>query len=122
MKRVLLIEDEQILLELLDRKLRSQGYETFLANDGEKGLQLARQIVPDIIILDIVMPKMDGFTVMAEIQKDKNLKEIPIIIVSNSGQSVELSKARQLGARDWLIKTEFDPQEVIEKIKKQIGE
>lgn len=122
MKKVLLVEDEQILLELLDKKLRGQGYETFLANDGEKGLQLARQIVPDVIILDIVMPKMDGFAVMAEIQKDENLKKIPIIIVSNSGQSVELSRARQLGARDWLVKTEFDPQEVVEKIKKQIGE
>lgn len=122
MKKVLLVEDEQILLELLDKKLRGQGYDVSLASDGEEGLRLARQVIPDIIILDILMPKMDGFAMMTELQKDENLKKIPIIIVSNSGQTVELSRARQLGAKDWLVKTEFDPQEVIEKIKKQIGE
>ena len=75
---------------------------------------------PDIVLLDIVMPKKGGFEVMEEMQKDPNLKRIPVIIISNSGQPVELSRAQKLGARDWLIKTEFDPQEVIDKVKKQL--
>lgn len=121
MKKIVLAEDEQILLELLDRKLKSKGYEVFSADDGEKGLKLIRQVLPDIAILDIVMPKMDGFQVMAKLQEDEALRKIPIIVISNSGQPVELNKAKQLGAVDWLIKTEFDPQEVVEKVEKQIA-
>jgi len=68
------------------------------------------------------MPKMDGFMVMEEIQKDEDLKKIPLIVVSNSGQPVELNRVRDLGAKDWLIKTEFNPQELVEKIKKQLNE
>ena len=76
----------------------------------------------DLVLLDIVMPKMGGFEVMEEMQKDEELKIIPIIVISNSGQPVELDRAQKLGAKDWLIKTEFDPQEVVDKVKKQLGE
>ena len=79
------------------------------------------EIKPDLVLLDIIMPKMGGFEVMEEMQKDSGLKKIPVIVVSNSGQPVEIDKARELGARDWLIKTEFDPEEVIDKVVKQIG-
>jgi CheY-like chemotaxis protein len=67
------------------------------------------------------MPKMEGFEVMEEMQKDQELRGIPVIVVSNSGQPVEIDKAQALGARDWLIKTEFNPREVVEKVVKQIG-
>jgi len=67
------------------------------------------------------MPKIGGFEVMEEMQKEPELKKIPIIVISNSGQPVELDRAQKFGARDWLIKTEFDPQEVIDKVVKQIG-
>jgi len=66
------------------------------------------------------MPKMGGFEVMEEMVKEPELKKIPVIIISNSGQPVELDRAQKLGAKDWLIKTEFDPEEVIEKVKKQL--
>ena len=67
------------------------------------------------------MPKMGGFEVMEKMQKNKDLKKIPVIVISNSGQPVEIDRAQKMGAEDWLIKTQFDPKEVIEKIKKQIG-
>jgi len=121
-KKILLIEDEEIMIDLLQKKLTKEGYEVSIARDGEEGLQLMRGEKLDLILLDIIMPKMGGFEVMAEMQKDKELKKIPIIVISNSGQPVELDKAQKLGAKDWLIKTEFDPQEVIEKVKKQLGE
>jgi two-component system alkaline phosphatase synthesis response regulator PhoP len=77
---------------------------------------------PDLILLDILMPKKSGFEVMQEMSQDPEIKDIPIIIVSNSGQPVELEKAKELGAKDCLVKTEFDPQEVIDKVKEQLGE
>ncbi len=119
-KKILLIEDEEIMIDLLRRKLIQEGYNVSIARDGEEGLKIMKKIMPDLILLDIIMPKMGGFEVMEEMQKDKKLAKIPVIVISNSGQPVEIDKAQKLGAKDWLIKTEFDPQEVIDKIKKQI--
>ena len=121
MKKILLVEDEEIMIDLLQRKLTKEGYEVSVARDGEEGLKLMREVKPALILLDIVMPKMGGFEVMEEMGKDKNLKDIPVIVISNSGQPVEIDKAQRLGAKDWLIKTEFDPQEVVDKVVKQIG-
>jgi len=120
MKKILIIEDEEILLDLIQKKLLQEGYQVDIAKDGEEGLEKIREEKPDLILLDIVMPKMGGFEVMEEIKKDKELKGIPIIIISNSGQPVELSRAKELGVVDWLIKTDFDPSEVVEKVKKQL--
>jgi len=120
-KKILLIEDEEIMIDLLQRKLTQEGYEVSIAKDGVEGLEMMKEMKPDLILLDIVMPNKNGFEVMEEIQADETLKDILIIVISNSGQPVEIDKAKKLGARDWLIKTEFDPQEVIEKVRKQIG-
>jgi len=120
-KKVLIIEDEEIMIDLLQRKLTQEGYDVSVARDGEEGLEAMREVKLDLIILDIIMPKMGGFEVMEEMAKDKELKKIPVIVISNSGQPVELNRAQKLGAKDWLIKTEFDPQEVLGKVVKQIG-
>ncbi len=120
-KKILLVEDEELILDLLQKKLTNEGYEVSVARDGQEGLKLIKEIKHDLILLDIIMPKMGGFEVMEEMQKDQELKEIPVIIISNSGQPVEIDKAQELGAKDWLIKTQFDPQEVIDKIVRQIG-
>lgn len=120
-KKILLVEDEELMIDLLQKKLEKEGYEVYVARDGEEGLKEMKNLRPDLILLDIIMPKMGGFEVMEEMQKDEQLKEIPVIVISNSGQPVELDRAKKLGARDWLIKTEFDPQEVIDKVIKQIG-
>ncbi len=120
-KKILLVEDEQLMIDLLKRKLTQEGYEISVAKDGIEGLEKMREIKPDLILLDIVMPRMGGFEVMEEMIKEEELKKIPVIVISNSGQPVELDRAKQLGAKDWLIKTDFDPQEVVEKVVKQIG-
>ena len=121
MKKILVVEDEEIICELLQRKLGQAGYEVSIAKDGVEGLEKMRETKFDVVLLDIIMPNKGGFGVMEEMQGDENLKNIPVIVISNSGQPVELDKAKRLGAKDWLIKTEFDPQEVLEKVKKQIG-
>ena len=120
-KKILIVEDEEILINLLQRKLIQEGYDVIVARNGEEGLKLMKEASPDLILLDVLMPKKGGLEVMADMQKDNHLRDIPVIIISNSGQPVEIDKARKLGAKDWLIKTEFDPQEVVDKVKKQIG-
>lgn len=120
-KKILLLEDEELMINLLERKLTQEGYEVSVAKDGIEGLEKMKKTKPDIVLLDIVMPRMGGFEVMEEMVKNEELKKIPVIVISNSGQPVELDRAKRLGAKDWLIKTEFDPQEVLEKVIKQIG-
>ncbi len=120
-KKILIVEDEEVILNLLEKKLTQEGYEVLTARDGEEGLKTMGVMKPDLILLDIVMPKLGGFEVMEEKQNQDDLKKIPINVVAKSGQPVEISKAQELGAKDWLIKTEFDPQEVIDKVVKQVG-
>ncbi|MBL7156315.1 MAG: response regulator [Candidatus Pacebacteria bacterium] len=120
-KKILLIEDEEIMIGLLVKKLEDQGYEVEVAIDGEQGMSKIKQFKPDLILLDIVLPKMGGFEIMEKMVEDSELAKIPVIIISNSGQPVDLERAKKLGAKDWLVKTEFDPREVVEKVKKQIG-
>ncbi len=120
-KKILIIEDEKVLLDLLEKRMKAEGYEVIIAFDGEDGIRKAKEYSPNLILLDIVMPKKDGFEVMEELAADQELKKIPVIIVSNSGQPVEIERVKKLGAKDWLIKTEFDPKEVVDKVVAQIG-
>ncbi len=122
MKKIIIVEDEEILQNLLNKKLTEKGYAVEVAGDGEEGIQKIRETKPDLILLDIIMPKMGGFEVLEEMQKDESISQTPVIVVSNSGQPVEIDRAQKLGAKDWIVKTEFDPQEVIDKIINQIGE
>ncbi len=121
MKKIIIVEDEEILRNLLQKKLIEEGYEVEVAVDGEDGLAKIKADRPDLILLDIVMPKMNGIEMLEEMQKDESLGGIPVVVVSNSGQPVEIDKAQKLGAKDWIVKTEFDPQEVIDKVIAQIG-
>ncbi len=115
-KSILIIEDEEIIRDILKRKLEENDYNVEVAGDGEEGLQKMKEILPDIILLDIVMPKMDGIEVLEHMKESKDLAEIPVIVVSNSGQPVEIDKVRKHGVEDWIVKTEFDPQEVVDKV------
>lgn len=121
MAKILIIEDEKILSDLLERKLREIGYDVAVAPNGEAGLSRMKKENFDLILLDIIMPKKGGFEVLEEMQRNSQLKKIPVIVISNSGQPVEISRALELGVKDYLVKTQFDPQEVIEKVKKQLG-
>jgi len=119
-KKILLIEDEELIIRLLEKKLTNIGYEVVLAMNGEEGLNKMKNEKPDLILLDIVMPRKGGFEVIEEMRRDPSLATIPVIIISNSGQPLELERAKELGVVDWLVKTEFDPKEVVEKVQKYI--
>lgn len=123
-KKIILIEDEAVLVDVLQKKLIGEGFDVVVARDGQEGINKLgelREDRPDLILLDIIMPKKDGFAVLEFIKSDKKLSKIPVIIISNSGQPVEISRAKELGVQDWLVKTEFDPEEVMDKVNKYLN-
>ena len=121
MPKILIVEDEGIIIDLLQKKLEKEGYDVEVARDGEEGLKKIKEIWPDLILLDLEMPKVSGLGVMEEINKSPALKRIPIIAMSEAGDSFELKRARELGAKDWIIKIEFDLPQIINKVIQQIG-
>jgi len=118
-KKILIIEDEDTLASVLSAKFIKEGFDAIVAKDGEAGLNKVADWRPDLILLDIVMPKMNGYEVLENLQKNGN--KIPVIIISNSGQEVELEKTKKLGAVDSIVKTQIDPEEVINKTKEVLN-
>lgn len=117
--KILIIEDEPVHLNVMKAKLEHEGYKVIVAVDGEAGYQMIKDEAPALVLLDIILPKMDGFGVLEHLKKD-GIK-IPVIVVSNSGQPVEVDKALKMGARDYLVKAEFNPADVLEKVEKVLG-
>lgn len=117
--KILLIEDEEALADVLEAKLKKEGHDMKVCYDGEAGYEEIKNWQPDLILLDIVMPKMDGYEVLEKMNEEE--VKIPVIIISNSGQPVEIEKTKKLGAIDHLIKTQFEPKEVIEKVQKYLN-
>src|SRR4030042_4237690 len=117
MKKILIIEDDKFLRELIAKKILSEGMDAIEAKDGEEGLRKLEEEKPSLVLLDLILPGIDGFEVLAQIKKDPTLPQIPIIILSNLGQRDDVEKGLSLGAIDFLIKAHFTPQEIIEKIK-----
>ncbi|MCK9578925.1 MAG: response regulator [Methanoregula sp.] len=115
--KILLVEDDNFLLGMYADKFRAEGFEAHIADNGAKGLRLAKEKSPDVILLDVMLPKMDGFEMLRELQKDAATKNIPVILLTNLSQKDEVKKGLMLGAKDFLIKAHFMPQEVVEKVK-----
>jgi len=120
-KKILVVEDDSVLRYVLMEKLKNTGYVVFGAEDGEVAIGKIKDEKPDLVLLDILMPKKDGMEVLEEMNEDEEMNKIPVIIISNSGQPVEIARAKQLGAKDFLIKAVFDPNEVLEKVKKLLN-
>ncbi|HET8574941.1 MAG TPA: response regulator [Candidatus Paceibacterota bacterium] len=121
-KKILIVEDNEFLGGILTNKLSNLGYTAVLVGDGESGLQKIREWKPDLILLDIVLPKMNGYEVLESCKADVGLRDIPVIVISNSGEPIEIERVLQLGAVDYMIKANFNPDEVLEKVKKALGE
>lgn len=116
--KIVLVEDDAFLAGMYVAKLNLENFEVHLAPDGEKGLKMAQTEVPDIILLDIILPKMSGFDVLKSLKEDPKTKNVPVILLTNLGQRDDVQKGLDLGASDYLIKAHFMPSEVVEKIKK----
>lgn len=119
-QKVLIVEDDAFLAGIYSSKFQSEGFLVEHAGDGEEALKLA-QHGPDIILLDILLPKMDGFEVLKHLKKDAKTKDIPVILLTNLGQKSDVEFGLKQGAADYLIKAHFMPQETVEKVKKVLA-
>ena len=118
---ILIIEDDAFLSNIYKTKFEFEGFKVSTAENGQIGLNDARKKKPDLILLDILMPVMDGFTFLEEYKKDKAIKEIPVILLTNLGQKDDVQKGLELGAKDYIIKAHFKPSEVVEKVRKVLA-
>lgn len=118
---ILIVEDDKFLRELLVRKLETAGFQTSAAVDGQEALVKIKEELPQMILLDLVLPGIDGFEVLKQIKEDAKTNKIPVIILSNLGQREEVERGIKLGAADYLIKAHFTPEEIIEKVKGILG-
>lgn len=116
-KTILIIEDDKFLRELITQKLIKEGYEVSEAVDGEEGIKKVKDEKPTLVLLDLILPGIDGFEVLSKIKEDPGLSSIPVIILSNLGQKEDIERGLKLGAVDYLIKAHFTPGEIIDKIK-----
>ncbi|MCX6799901.1 MAG: response regulator [Candidatus Falkowbacteria bacterium] len=114
---VLIVEDDFFLLNIYSTKFEGENYKVSVASDGIEGLKLVKENNPDIILLDILMPKLDGFGFLKEIKKDEKHKDIPIILLTNLSQKNDIDKGLAMGADDYLVKAHFMPSEVVEKVE-----
>ncbi|MFA6587962.1 MAG: response regulator [Patescibacteria group bacterium] len=118
--RILLVEDDQFLRDLLAGKLKREGFDVTACVDGQEGLRTIQKQKPDLVLLDIILPGLDGFNVLQQVRfsADKQVSEVPIVLLSNLGQDSDVAKGKKLGANDYLIKANLTIDDIIKKIRK----
>ncbi|OGY47369.1 MAG: hypothetical protein A3J65_00455 [Candidatus Buchananbacteria bacterium RIFCSPHIGHO2_02_FULL_45_11b] len=115
--KILLVEDDETLVEMYIMKFKEENLNLLVAKEGEAGLALAQKELPGLILLDIMMPKMDGFAVLTALKKSEKTKEIPVLMLSNLGQEADIAKGKALGAADYIVKSSMTPAELVAKIR-----
>jgi DNA-binding response OmpR family regulator len=120
--KILIVEDEAVLSKVLKEKFERSGFEAKVAADGEAAVIMAKEFRPEIIVLDLVLPKKNGFTVLKEVKEDADLSPIPVIVVSNLGEDSDIKRALTLGASDYFVKSQHPINEIVEKVKSVLTE
>ncbi|OGL77524.1 hypothetical protein A3J43_02765 [Candidatus Uhrbacteria bacterium RIFCSPHIGHO2_12_FULL_54_23] len=119
--KILIVEDDEFLSGMYVTKFTLEGFVVNFAGDGEEGLRKAREVQPHLILLDVLLPKRDGFEVLQELKKDASTRSIPVILLTNLSQESDIKKGRELGAEDYLVKAYNIPSEVVAKVKARLG-
>jgi DNA-binding response OmpR family regulator len=119
-KKILIVEDEATLQRSLVEFLSTEGFEAISASDGERGLELAKSEKPDLVLLDIILPKKDGYEVLTELKGDENTKSIPVILLTNLESPEDIDKAFEKGASTYLVKSNYKLEEIAKKIKETL--
>lgn len=114
---ILLVEDEEMLSSMYKTKFEKEGYTIAVAADGEAALETAKNGTFDIVLLDIILPKLDGFAVLKSLRAMDAYKQVPIIMLTNLGQEEDVEKGKKLGATDYMVKANFTPSQVLEKVQ-----
>lgn len=117
MKKVLIVEDDQLIFSILSRELIDAGFQVSNAYDGEQAVSVTKEVHPDLVLLDILLPRKNGFEVLAELKADVELAKIPVMILSNLGQPEDIQRGRDLGAVDYMVKVEFEPKQIVDKVR-----
>ncbi|PIZ00964.1 response regulator [bacterium (Candidatus Howlettbacteria) CG_4_10_14_0_8_um_filter_40_9] len=120
-EKILIVEDDTYISKMYQLKLNLDGYDVEVAENGRIGLDKVKTFKPDIMLLDILMPEMDGFEVLKAIKEDSSIKNIPILIMSNLGQEDHIQKGKELGAIGYIVKTQYTPAKVVETIKEVLS-
>jgi len=115
--KILIVEDDKFLRELISQKLSKEGFNVLDAVDGEEGIKKIKEEKPELVLLDLILPGIDGFEVLSRMREDPTVSSTPVIILSNLGQKEDVERGLKLGAVDYLIKAHFTPGEIIEKIR-----
>lgn len=118
MKSILLVEDDPFLIDIYSTKLKEAGFSVKIAIDGKEALKKVKKDIPDLLILDIVLPNFNGWEILRKIERDDQLKALKVIILSNLGEKEEIEKGLKLGAARYLVKAHYTPSEVVEEVKK----
>lgn len=117
MEKIVFIEDERTLQKMLGEALVGAGFSVENASDGEAGLALVRQVMPDLVLLDLILPKVDGFTVLNELKKDEKTKDIPVMVLTNLETADDVEKVIALGATTYLVKANYDLPDIVAKVR-----
>lgn len=117
-KKILIVEDDSTILTMYKSKFDSDGFEVLSAENGDEALKIMKKEKPDIIMLDVILPQIDGFEVLTRLKKDKATEKIPVVMLTNLGTTEDKEKGEKLGATDYLVKASLTPSEISEKIKK----
>jgi DNA-binding response OmpR family regulator len=119
--KILIIEDDRYISKMYQLKLSLEGYDVQVAENGKQGVDKVKEMMPNIILLDILMPELDGFEVLKIVKGDDATKDIPVLIMSNLGQEDHIEKGMQMGAIGYIVKSQFTPSKVVDKIKETLG-
>lgn len=119
--KILIIEDDRYISKMYQLKLSLEGYEVVVAENGREGVDKVKEFQPNIILLDILMPELDGFEVLKIVKSEEASKNIPVLIMSNLGQEDHIQKGLELGASGYIVKSQFTPSKVVEQIKELLG-
>lgn len=119
--KILIIDDDPFILDMYVLKFKEVGFRIEIAKNGKDGLQKIIDAKPNVVLLDIVMPVMDGFEVLRHLAKEKKLEGTKVILLTNLGQKDDVERGLKLGAKDYIIKAHFTPSQVVDKVKNVLG-
>lgn len=119
-KHIYLVENDELAAAILRKKLWNEGYDIKVFKSSLEGLESIKKKKPDLLLIDMVLRETSGFDIVSKLKREKATKNLPVIMISNAGKPVELEKAKEVGASDVIVKAEFDLQDIINKIKKQL--
>lgn len=120
MAKILFIEDDPLINKIYSTRLKADGHEVYTSENGEEGIKLAEEVLPDVVVLDVMMPRVDGFAVLEKLRANEKLKLKPILMYSNLNNEEEIKRAMQMGVTEFLIKANLSPTQMVNKIKQYI--